>query len=242
MRIDVYLVENNYFETRTKAQKAIEEGRVCVGNKPVLKASLEYEGIGKIEIIPSKTDVFVSRGGMKLQKAIDYFKINADNKICIDIGASTGGFTHCLLNNGAAKVYAVDSGSNQLNEKLKNDSRVVSLENTNARYIDLDTVNREKIDVAVIDVSFVSQTLFHKPVFDILQKEGVFITLVKPQFEVGRANIGKNGIVKSDKARKESIEKVKESALLNGFKFVGVCDSPITGGSGNIEYLCCFKK
>lgn len=242
MRIDIYLTENNYFDTRTKAQSAIEQQRVIIDGKIISKSSFDFDGNGNIVIVPSQTDIFVSRGGMKLQKAIEYFNVDIKDKICVDIGASTGGFTHCLLNNGAKKVYAVDSGSNQLNEKIKNNSRVVSLENTNARYIDMQTVNNEGVEVAVIDVSFVSQTLFHKAIYDILQQGGVFISLVKPQFEAGRQNIGKNGIVKNQKVRNECIERVKQSAESTGFCFVGSCESPITGGSGNIEYLCCFTK
>ncbi len=244
MRIDTYLTENNYFETRTKAQKAIEEGRVIINGKTVKKTSflIEEEQTIEIEIIASETDIYVSRGGMKLDKAIKYFNICVDGKVCVDIGASTGGFTDCLLKHGAKFVYAVDSGSNQLHTSLKNNVNVKSMENTNARYINLSMFENREIGVVVTDVSFVSQTLFHKPAYDILSKNGVFISLVKPQFEAGKGNIGKNGIVKSEKVRLECIEKVKESALQNGFDFIGCCESPIKGGSGNIEYLCCFIK
>ena len=158
----------------------------------------------------------------------------------VDFGASTGGFTDCLLQNGAKKVYAIDSGSNQLDAKLLNNSSVISLENTNARYIDFSEIG-EKCDIAVCDLSFISQTLLHYKIAEFMKKDGVFISLIKPQFEVGKQYVGKGGIVKNDKAVKAAINNVIASAERCGFSFVRITESPIKGKDGNTEYLACFR-
>jgi 23S rRNA (cytidine1920-2'-O)/16S rRNA (cytidine1409-2'-O)-methyltransferase len=175
-----------------------------------------------------------------IEAALDEFDVDVHGLTAIDIGASTGGFTDVLLQRGAVKVYAVENGTAQLHEKLLSDSRVVSLENTDARNLTDDLV--PLCDIAVMDVSFISQTLLHKAVSQRLRVGGVFISLIKPQFEAGRTSLNKKGIVKDEKVRRTVVDKVIESAKLFGFEFVGCCQSAITGGDGNIEYLAMFRK
>ena len=234
MRIDVYLFKNGYCKSREEARKLIKQS--CIKcNGAVIDNSDD------IELDVTNPFKYVSRGGDKLEAALNRFGINIQNFICADIGASTGGFTDCLLQHGAAKVYAIDSGSAQLADKLKNDLRVVSMENVNARYLTKDDLP-EKCDICVMDVSFISQTLIHGAVGEILKENSYFITLIKPQFEAGKENISKGGIVKDEKARLYAIERVISSAKLHDFEFIDRIISPIKGGDGNIEYLALFKK
>jgi 23S rRNA (cytidine1920-2'-O)/16S rRNA (cytidine1409-2'-O)-methyltransferase len=184
---------------------------------------------------------YVGRGGLKMEGAMNAFSLDVRGKTCVDIGASTGGFTDCLLQNGARKVYAVDCGSGQLHPTLLKDERVVNIENFNARNLD-EAALGERCDLAVMDVSFISQTLLHKATSDVLNENGIFISLIKPQFEVGRENIGKGGIVKDKKAHKTAIENVIKSARTHGLALVKIAVSPIKGGDGNKEYLALFKK
>ncbi len=239
MRIDVYLFKNGYCKSREEARKLIKQSCIKCNGAVIDKPS--YDISDDIELDVTNPFKYVSRGGDKLEAALNSFGISIQNFICADIGASTGGFTDCLLQHGAAKVYAIDSGSAQLADKLKNDLRVVSMENVNARYLKKDDLP-EKCDICVMDVSFISQTLIHGAVGEILKENGYFITLIKPQFEAGKENISKGGIVKDEKARLYAIERVISSAKLHDFEFIDRIISPIKGGDGNIEYLALFQK
>ncbi len=238
MRADLFLVEKGIAKSRKKAQDMINEGIVYVDGIKLDKASKNIEDADveiRGEIMP-----YVSRGGLKLKGAIESFKLDVSDKVCLDVGASTGGFTDCLLQEGASKVYAVDCGHGQLDPELERDIRVISIEGCNARDISKRIIP-EEIDVCVMDVSFISQTLIHPALASVLKCGAEFITLIKPQFEVGRSNIGKNGIVKDEKARQKAIDKVIESASACGFSFVDKIVSPIKGGDGNTEYIGRFR-
>lgn len=239
MRIDVYLVEKGYCESRNRASRLISEGKILVDGKIVTKASLDISE-GEHSVVITEKEKYVSRGGLKLEGALDSFKIDVSGKKCIDVGASTGGFTDCLLQRGAKSVCAVDSGRGQLHPALLEDIRVTSVEGFNAREMTGEVFGR--FDVAVTDVSFISQTLLHAPIADVLCDGGLFITLIKPQFEAGKSALGKGGIVKKPSDRACAIVKVVESASLCGFGLVDIITSPIKGGDGNREYLAVFKK
>ncbi len=239
MRIDVYLTEKSYCESRNKAARLILEGKVLLDGKIVDKPSSDVsDGEHTVEITESER--FVGRGGLKIEAALERFALDVSGKRCIDVGASTGGFTDCLLQRGAAHVCAVDSGRRQLHAALREDIRVSSVEGYNAR--SLNAKEFGLFDVAVMDVSFISQTLIHPALAGVLRDEASFISLIKPQFEAGKGALGKNGIVKSPRDREGAILRVIESAALYGFDTVGVMRSPIEGGDGNREYLACFVK
>ena len=239
MRIDVYLVDRGFCESRSKAARLIDEKKVLLDGKPVLKASLDVsESEHIVEIIEQER--FVGRGGLKLEGALEHFGLDVSGKRCIDIGASTGGFTDCLLQRGAAHVCAVDSGRGQLHAKLLEDIRVTSVEGFNARNLDPEQFGL--FDIAVMDVSFISQTLLHTPAFSVLRDGACFVSLIKPQFESGRSALGKGGIVKKASDRENAVRRVVESALLCGFTLKGVIRSSIEGGDGNREYLALFEK
>ena len=237
MRIDVALVELGLCESRNKAARLIESGKVSVDGNIGKKTSEQYEQ-GEIKIEYEK---FVSRGGYKLEKALDSFKIDVRGMIALDIGASTGGFTDCLLQRGAKKVVCIDVGEDQLHKTLRDDERVISYEKVNARYLD-ESMFGEKFDIIVTDVSFISQSLIYESVSKVINPEGVFISLIKPQFEVGKKNIGKNGIVKNEKAVEEAISFLKTESLRFGLQIENIVSSPILGGDGNKEYLALIKK
>lgn len=239
MRADLYLVEKGMSSGRDKAGRMIEKGIVFIGGKRVEKKSEDIIS-GEIEIRGQEC-LYVSRGGIKLEFALEAFGVLPNGMICVDIGSSTGGFTDCLLRKGAERVYAVDCGSGQLAEEIRKNPRVISMENTNARYLK-ETDFDQKADIAVMDVSFISQTLLYGAIRKILKSEGVFISLIKPQFEAGRENVGKKGIVKDLKIHGRVIEKVKKEAALHGLECVKVIESPIKGGNGNMEYLALFKN
>ncbi len=241
MRLDSFLAENGFFNSRSKAQSAIANGFVFINGIKAEKPSLSVDGSEDIKVISEER--FVSRAGEKLSHALNEFGISANGLTALDIGASTGGFTDCLLQNGAKKVFALDVGKAQLAEKLRNDSRVTVIEGfnaRNARKADFDS----DIDIIVMDVSFISQTLIYPACADILDSGKLMITLVKPQFEAGRSNIGKGGIVKDKNGAiiKEILEKLDFVANENRFTRIGFTDSPIEGGDGNKEYLALFKK
>ncbi len=239
MRADVFLAERGYAESRNRAARLIGEGKVLIDGKPVCKAS-ENIGDGEHEVVITEKDRYVGRGGLKLEAALDTFKIVVEGKRCIDVGASTGGFTDCLLQRGALSVLALDSGRGQLHPSLLSDRRVASFEGQNAR-----EMTREEFgcfDIAVMDVSFISQTIIHPNLADILCDGAVFISLIKPQFEAGRAALGKGGIVKEPRDRERAIFKVAESAAACSLELTGLIRSPIEGGDGNVEYLACFVK
>jgi len=241
MRADLYLYNKGYVKSRQKAKDLIEEGCVIVDGKKINKPSFDLnEGLEyKIEI--NDPCPYVSRGGLKLEGAIDKFKIDLKDKIALDIGASTGGFTHCMLLNGAKRVYAIDSGTNQLDPILLDDNRVVSIENYNARNLNFDDIG-EFVDVITTDVSFISQTYVLLPASRLLKDDGVYIGLIKPQFEVGKEKLDKGGIVKNKKNRLFGVLKVIDYANSCGLFCVGFAVSPITGGDGNVEFLAAFSK
>jgi 23S rRNA (cytidine1920-2'-O)/16S rRNA (cytidine1409-2'-O)-methyltransferase len=240
MRIDVYLAENGIVASRTEAKRFVDEGAVYVDGKQINKAS--YDVCGAENITVDKTvKEFVSRGGVKLKGALSEFGISAEGRLCLDVGASSGGFTDCLLKAGATHVIAVDSGSGQLAEALRRDSRVTVFENYNARYMKSDDFAYSP-DLAVMDVSFISATYIIPSVYNVLKDGGEFVCLIKPQFEVGRSGLGKGGIVKDSKARDLAVKKVVDFAVTTGFSVKGTVQSSIKGGDGNIEFLAHFVK
>ena len=241
MRLDLFLTENGYFKSRSKAQSAISSGRVTVNGKRAEKASLEINGDESICITESER--FVSRAGEKLFGALNAFGIDVSGMVALDIGASTGGFTDCLLQHGAKKVFSLDVGTAQLDDSLRNDNRVTVMENFNARYAKREDFDND-IDIIVMDVSFISQTLIYPACEDILPQGKMMITLIKPQFEAGKKHIGKGGIVHDKDGRiiKEILEKIDACAKAYSFERTGLIDSPIVGGDGNKEYLALFIK
>ncbi|MBQ7352981.1 MAG: TlyA family RNA methyltransferase [Clostridia bacterium] len=241
MRLDLYLFVNGYVKSRQKAKILIETNNVTVNNKTISKPSFDVDEKTEYDIKIFDDCKYVSRGGIKLEKILDLSKINVTDAVCLDIGASTGGFTDCLLQHGAKKVFALDSGTNQLDQSLKNSNRVVSIENFNAKSVDISIIN-EMIDVITIDVSFISQTLIMKNAFTVLKDDGKYVSLIKPQFEVGREKIGKGGIVKKEKDRLFAVNKVIDFAENLGYCCTNFIKSPISGGDGNIEYLAIFEK
>ena len=211
-----------------------------VDGKTVRKASEEIpDGSHTVELRNSLA--YVGRGGLKLEAALNAFSLDVENKVALDIGASTGGFTDCLLQRGAAKVYAVDSGAGQLAASLREDHRVVSMENCNARYLTADALG-DAVDLVVMDVSFISAALIIPQFGSLLRETGDAVCLIKPQFEVGRAMIGKGGIVKDKNAHRYAIERVLDAGRAAGLKPLGLIPSPITGGDGNREFLVWFSK
>lgn len=239
-RIDIVLVNKGLAPSRERAKALIMEGIVFVNNQKCDKAGTNVKDTDIIEV-RGKTLKFVSRGGLKLEKAMKSFDLSLDGFICADIGASTGGFTDCMLQSGAKKVYSIDVGYGQLAWKLRNDERVINLENTNFRNVTKEQIPDE-LDFASVDVSFISLTLI-LPVLRPLLKDGATaVCLIKPQFEAGRENVGKNGVVRERSVHIAVINKIMDFALLNGFSFLGLDFSPVKGPKGNIEYLCLLKK
>lgn len=235
-RIDVLLVEQGFFDSREKAKRAIMAGLVYDEHDRIDKPGTKIPVDAKIGV-KGNTLKYVSRGGLKLEKAINQFQISLQDKVMLDIGSSTGGFTDCALQNGASFVYALDVGTNQLVWKLRNDPRVQAMEQTNFRYATADMFTNGLPDFASIDVSFISLKLIFPPLKDILKPNGEFVALIKPQFEAGKDQVGKNGIIKDAKIHKEVIEKVLSYAKENNFTLLNLSFSPITGGQGNIEFL-----
>ena len=239
MRLDVYMTENGLVPSRAKAQEMIKNGCVSVGGKTVIKPSWEVCESDEVSLCENPLQRYVGRGGLKLEYALDRFGISVKGAVAVDIGASSGGFTDCLLKKGAAFVYAVDSGEGQLHPTLLSDSRVENREHTNARYL-----RREDFDktpkVVVMDVSFISQTLILPSVADVLKGGGMLITLIKPQFELEKGALGKGGVVKTEKLRLRALERVKTAAAALGFKLLNVIECAVHGGDGNIEYLAAF--
>ncbi len=238
-RIDNVLVEKKYFPTRQKAQYAIKQKSVFIEGQLVDKPSKMIEEESTIEI-RGKVLPFVSRGGLKLEKAIHVFGIDLQDKIVIDIGASTGGFTDCMLQNGTKKVYAIDVGHGQLVDSLKEDNRVVNLEGTNIK--EVSEGEFEKIDFISIDVSFISLTQVLPKAYQLLKQNGDMVVLIKPQFEAGPEALNKNGVVKDKKIHAKVIEKIMLYANSLGFMVQNLDYSPIKGGNGNIEYLLYLHK
>ena len=239
MRADVYLTANGYCESRNRAAVSINGGCLFVNGKNVTKCSFDITEGDQVEL-RGEVIPFVSRGGLKLKGAFDAFGVTSSGLVCVDIGASTGGFTDVLLKHGARKVYAVDCGRGQLHPIIAGDERVVNIEGFNARELNEGTLG-ERCDMAVMDVSFISQTLLHGAVKRVLKDGGLYVTLIKPQFEVGREHIARGGIVKSAEAQIMAVEKVVRSAKENGFALTGIDMSVISGGDGNREFVAAFK-
>jgi len=240
LRLDVALVEKGFAESRERAKAYIMSGIVFVNNQKADKAGITLKSDDVIEVRGS-TLKYVSRGGLKLEKAMQVYPITLENKICADVGASTGGFTDCMLQNGADKVYAIDVGYGQLAWKLRCDERVVNLERTNFRYVTNEQIP-EQLDFASVDVSFISLSLI-LPVLSFLMKEnGEAVCLIKPQFEAGKDKVGKKGVVRDKSVHIEVIEKVIKYINDNGFTLLGLDFSPIKGPEGNIEYLAYISK
>lgn len=239
-RLDILLVKRGLAPSREKAKAMIMEGNVFVENQKEDKAGTAIPENAKIEI-KGNTLKYVSRGGLKLEKAMNHFDIELQNKVCMDIGASTGGFTDCMLQNGASKVYAIDVGYGQFAWKLRNDERVVCLEKTNVRYVTHEQVPDEG-DFASIDVSFISLTKVLPAVLGVLGEKGQLVCLIKPQFEAGREKVGKKGVVRDSSVHREVIEMIVEYVRTQSLGILGLDFSPIKGPEGNIEYLIYLDK
>ena len=239
-RLDVLLVKRNLAQSREKAKAIIMSGNVFVDGQREDKAGTTFPEEVQIEI-KGHTLKYVSRGGLKLEKALANFHTDVAGKVCTDVGSSTGGFTDCMLQNGAIKVYSVDVGHGQLDWKLRNDERVVCMERTNMRYMTEDDIE-EKASFVSIDVSFISLTKILPAVSRILETEGQVVALIKPQFEAGREKVGKKGVVRDPKVHEEVIEKICDFASSYGFLLLHLDYSPIKGPEGNIEYLLHMQK
>lgn len=240
-RLDVILVRQGHAPSREKAKALLMAGNVFVDNQREDKAGTLFDET-KIKIeVKGRLLPYVSRGGLKLERAIGQFPITLQDKVCMDIGASTGGFTDCMLQNGAGKVYAIDVGHGQLDWKLRNDERVVCMEKTNFRYV-TDADIREPIDFASVDVSFISLTKILIPARNLLRQGGEMVCLIKPQFEAGRDKVGKKGVVRDRQVHIEVVRRIVDYADLIGFSVKGLTYSPIKGPEGNIEYLMWLEK
>lgn len=239
-RLDVAVFEQGYAPSREKAKAIIMAGIVYVNNQKVDKAGFELKE-GDVLEVRGKTLQYVSRGGLKLEKAMQEFPITLEGKICMDVGASTGGFTDCMLQNGAVKVYSVDVGYGQLAWKLRTDERVVNLERTNFRYATREQIPDE-VDFASVDVSFISLKHILPNLNTLLALDGQAVCLIKPQFEAGKEKVGKKGVVRDLNVHLEVVENVINLALENGFSVMGLQFSPIKGPEGNIEYLIYLNK
>lgn len=240
-RLDVILMKQGYAASREKAKAIIMSGNVYVNGQKEDKAGTTFDE-SKVQLeVRGHALKYVSRGGLKLEKAMDVWGLSLEGKVCMDIGASTGGFTDCMLQNGAAKVYAVDVGHGQLDWKLRNDERVVCMEQTNFRYTVREDIE-DDLDFASVDVSFISLTKILIPARNLLKAGGEMICLVKPQFEAGREKVGKNGVVREPGIHREVIAKIVDFADSIGFTVLHIEYSPIKGPEGNIEYLVHLKK
>lgn len=239
-RLDVLLVRGGYFTTREKAKAVIMAGQVYVNGQKEDKAGTKFDVYSRLEVRGNPLP-YVSRGGLKLEKAVRTFDIDLSGRICMDVGASTGGFTDCMLQNGAVKVYSIDVGHGQLDWKLRNDERVVCMEKFNARYLTPEDIPDHPA-FSSIDVSFISLTKILLPVSSVLSEDGRIAALIKPQFEAGREKVGKKGVVRDPKIHGEVVRLVRDYALSIGLIPCGLTFSPIRGPEGNIEYLIDLRK
>lgn len=237
-RLDQMLVARGLCASREKAQRAIMAGQVMVGGQRADKAGMPVTDAAIIEVIASEK--YVGRGGLKLEGALDHFAVPVQGRVCLDVGASTGGFTDCMLQREAARVHSIDVGHSQLDWKIRSDPRVVVKEGLNARFLVFDDIG-ESIDLAVADVSFISLTLILPPVFALLQPTADMIVLIKPQFELAPAQVGKGGVVRDSASREAAVERIRSFVAESGWKWLGVIESPITGREGNVEYLAHLK-
>jgi len=240
-RLDVLVTKQGLAESREKAKALIMAGEVFVNGQREDKAGAVFDEEKVTIEVRGKALPYVSRGGLKLEKALQHFPLSVQDKVCMDIGASTGGFTDCMLQNGATKVYSVDVGHGQLAWKLRNDERVVCMEKTNFRYMQREDIEDE-LDFASCDVSFISLTKILIPARNLLKDGGEMVCLIKPQFEAGREKVGKKGVVREPEVHKEVIEKVIDFASMVGFDILQLDYSPIKGPEGNIEYLIYLRK
>ena len=239
-RLDVLLVEQGLADSREKAKAIIMSGIVYVDNNKEDKAGTTFEETAKVEV-RGNTLRYVSRGGLKLEKAMNNFGVTLDGKVCMDVGASTGGYTDCMLQNGAVKVYSVDVGHGQLAWKLRNDERVVCMEKTNIRYVTPEDID-DRVEFASIDVSFISLTKVLPAVKELLTENGEIVCLIKPQFEAGREKVGKKGVVRELSTHIEVVQMIVDYVRNNGFRTLDLSYSPIKGPEGNIEYLLYMTK
>jgi len=239
LRLDQLLVARGCFDSREKAQRAIMAGSVNVGEQRAEKPGTRVPEDAAIQV--KTAERYVGRGGLKMEAALAHFAIDPTGATCLDIGASTGGFTDCLLQHGAAKVYAIDVGHSQLDWKIRSDPRVVVREKLNARYLTRADIP-EPIAICVIDVSFISLTLILPPAAALLSNGGVIIPLIKPQFELRKEDVGKGGVVRDPTLHEQAVEKIRAfAATLPGLAWSGVIESPILGGEGNKEFLACLR-
>jgi len=239
IRIDNLLVARGFFESRESAQRAIMAGEVRVGDRVIDKSSELVEA--KAEIAVAELPRYAGRGALKLEGALDFFQVDVGGKIALDIGASTGGFTDCLLQRGAAKVYAVDVGHGQLAWKIRNEPRVVVMEKLNARFLSREHIS-ELVDLCVIDVSFISLTLILPRAFELITPDGVIIALIKPQFELQRGDVGRGGIVRDPALQEKAQQKIVKFAEAANYRVVGLVPSTITGADGNQEFFICLRR
>ena len=240
IRLDVLLVERGLAESRQKAQATIMSGLVFVGGQRLDKPGAPVAPEAAVEVRGNALK-YVSRGGLKLEKAMDIWPIRLEGAVCMDVGASTGGFTDCMLQNGAKKVYAVDVGYGQLAWKLRSDSRVICLERTNARYLSRELIPEEP-DFSSVDVSFISLRLILPAISGVLREGGQTAALIKPQFEAGREKVGKNGVVRDPVVHLEVLDRFLSHAKESGFRVLDLSFSPVRGPEGNIEYLGWLEK
>jgi 23S rRNA (cytidine1920-2'-O)/16S rRNA (cytidine1409-2'-O)-methyltransferase len=238
-RLDVFLVEQGLCASREQAQRAVMAGEVRIGDQVINKSSVMVEPGAAVSLQPRSP--YVGRGGTKLEGALDYFEISAQGVIALDLGASTGGFTDCLLQRGAAKVYAIDVGHGQLAWRIRNDSRVVVREKLNARYLSRADVP-ELINLCVIDVSFISLTLILPNAFDLVTPNSVILALIKPQFELQAADVAHGGIVRDSALHEKAQNKIRDFVLNAGHNVTGIVPSGITGADGNQEFFICVRR
>jgi len=239
VRLDQLLVARGLFSSREQAQLAVMAGEIKIGTRIAVKPSQLLAADAAIAVKPTRK--YVGRGALKLEKALDHFKIDMQSKVALDIGASTGGFTDCLLQRGTEKVYAVDVGHGQLDWKIRNDSRVIVLEKLNARFLSRAHIP-ELVDLCVIDVSFISLTLILPNAFELITPSGVILALIKPQFELERADIGRGGIVRDPELHQKAQDKIVQFVTRLGHTLIGIVPSAITGADGNQEFFACMRK
>ncbi len=239
-RLDKIIVDRGLASSRERARALIMEGKVFVSGAPVTKAGTMVAPEAPVEVSGGEIP-YVSRGGLKLEAALKHFNISAAGRIAMDVGASTGGFTDCLLQHGAIKVYCIDVGYGQLAWKLRQDPRIVIIERANIRYLEKEKIP-DSIELATIDVSFISLVKVLPKVLEFLQPEGELIALIKPQFEVGKGEVDRGGVIKDAAKRERAVSQVKEAIQSLGLRIIGVIQSPVTGHKGNIEYLIYMIK
>jgi 23S rRNA (cytidine1920-2'-O)/16S rRNA (cytidine1409-2'-O)-methyltransferase len=239
LRLDQLLVAQGLFSSREQAQRAVMAGEIKIGTRIAVKPSQLLAADTAIAVKPTRK--YVGRGALKLEKALDHFKIDMQGKVALDIGASTGGFTDCLLQRGTEKVYAVDVGHGQLDWKIRSDPRVIALEKMNARFLSRAHIP-ELVDLGVIDVSFISLTLILPNAFELITPSGVVLALIKPQFELERADVGRGGIVRDPELHQKAQDKIVQFVTRLGHTVSGIVPSAITGADGNQEFFACMRK